>query len=150
MEKKLIIIILGVIFYVTSGPYDFEFTRFGCTSSTFSLLTATFVIWWPLQCSLDPDQVRRNVGPVLDPNLVLLEDIFEKDYNKSMKLLRMQRVRISVGTGLLCQNVTNPMYNLKSSGHIYRNKYNLSRDMWFPTMWHFDKCRLRRACAASF
>ena len=21
--------------------------------------------------------------------------------------------------------------------------------MWFPTMWHFDKCRLRRACAAS-
>ena len=25
----------------------------------------------------------------------------------------------------------------------------LSCDMWFPTMWHFDKCRLRRACAAS-
>ena len=24
----------------------------------------------------------------------------------------------------------------------------MSRDMWFPTMWHFDKCRLRRACAA--
>ena len=23
-------------------------------------------------------------------------------------------------------------------------------DMWLPTMWHFDKCRLRRACAASF
>ena len=29
------------------------------------------------------------------------------------------------------------------------SKY-LSRDMWFPTMWHFDKCRLRRACAAFF
>ena len=26
---------------------------------------------------------------------------------------------------------------------------NVSRDMWFPTMWHFDKCRLGRACAAS-
>ena len=26
----------------------------------------------------------------------------------------------------------------------------LSRDMWFPTMWHFDKCRLRRVCAAFF
>ena len=26
----------------------------------------------------------------------------------------------------------------------------LSRDMRFPTMWHFDMCRLRRACAASF
>ena len=25
----------------------------------------------------------------------------------------------------------------------------MSRDMRFPTMWHFDKCRLRRACAAS-
>ena len=24
----------------------------------------------------------------------------------------------------------------------------LSRDMLFPTMWHFDKCRSRRACAA--
>ena len=24
----------------------------------------------------------------------------------------------------------------------------MSRDMWFPTMRHFDKCRLRRACAA--
>ena len=27
---------------------------------------------------------------------------------------------------------------------------HLSRDMWFPTMWHFDKSRLRWACAASF
>ena len=27
---------------------------------------------------------------------------------------------------------------------------NLSSDMWFPAMWHFDKCRLRLACAASF
>ena len=26
----------------------------------------------------------------------------------------------------------------------------LSRDMCFPTMWHFNKFRLRRACAASF
>ena len=26
----------------------------------------------------------------------------------------------------------------------------LSRDMWFPTMRHFDKCRLRRACAVPF
>ena len=26
----------------------------------------------------------------------------------------------------------------------------LSRGMRFPTMWHFDMCRLRRACAASY
>ena len=26
----------------------------------------------------------------------------------------------------------------------------LSRGMRFPTIWHFDKCRLRRACAASY
>ena len=25
----------------------------------------------------------------------------------------------------------------------------LSHDMWFPKIWHFDKCRLRWACAAS-
>ena len=27
---------------------------------------------------------------------------------------------------------------------------NMSRDMCFPTMWHFDKCSFRRSCAASF
>ena len=34
-----------------------------------------------------------------------------------------------------------------SEKHTY-----LSRDMWFPTMWHFDKtlCRRRQACLASF
>ena len=26
----------------------------------------------------------------------------------------------------------------------------LSREMWLQTMWYFDKCRFRRACAASF
>ena len=26
---------------------------------------------------------------------------------------------------------------------------HMSSDMWFPTMWHFDMCRLRRACVAS-
>ena len=25
---------------------------------------------------------------------------------------------------------------------------NMSCEMRFPTMWHFDKCRFRRACAA--
>ena len=24
----------------------------------------------------------------------------------------------------------------------------MSCDTWFPTIWHFDKCKLRRACAA--
>ena len=28
--------------------------------------------------------------------------------------------------------------------------FKLSRVMWFPTIWRFDKCRLRPACAASF
>ena len=27
---------------------------------------------------------------------------------------------------------------------------HMSRDMWFPTVCHFDMCRLRRASAASF
>ena len=26
----------------------------------------------------------------------------------------------------------------------------MSPDMWFPTMWQFDKCRLRPACAVPF
>ena len=28
--------------------------------------------------------------------------------------------------------------------------HNLSCNMWLPTLWHFEKCRLRWACAASF
>ena len=38
-------------------------------------------------------------------------------------------------------------------GEIRKISYiigQMSRDMWFPAMWHFDKCRLRRACAISF
>ena len=27
---------------------------------------------------------------------------------------------------------------------------DMSQNMWFPTMWHFDKCRLRLAFAAAF
>ena len=27
---------------------------------------------------------------------------------------------------------------------------HMSCVMWFPTMWYFEKCRLRLACVASF
>ena len=33
---------------------------------------------------------------------------------------------------------------------LYPMSLHLSRDTWFPTMWYFDMCRLRRAWAASF
>ena len=38
------------------------------------------------------------------------------------------------------------LVNLTRNSFLY---FIMSRDMWFPTMWHFDKCRLRHACAAS-
>ena len=31
-----------------------------------------------------------------------------------------------------------------------KEEEDMSRDMRFPAMWHFDKCRFRRACAPSF
>ena len=34
--------------------------------------------------------------------------------------------------------------------HSMKLDYSMSSDTWFPTMWHFDKCRLRRACAAVY
>ena len=38
-----------------------------------------------------------------------------------------------------------------ANGHVATDAdYDLSHDMRFPTMWHFDKCRLRQACAAPF
>ena len=35
------------------------------------------------------------------------------------------------------------------SNSFDNDEKQMSRDMWFPTMWQFDKYRLRRACAAS-
>ena len=32
----------------------------------------------------------------------------------------------------------------------YTLQLNMGRDMWFPTLWLFGKCRLSRACAALF
>ena len=33
---------------------------------------------------------------------------------------------------------------------IHHRTEQMSRDMRFPTMWHFDLFRLRQACAACF
>ena len=40
-------------------------------------------------------------------------------------------------------------YKLRNGSH-HSCMWNMSRDMWFPTMWYFDMCKLRRACEASF
>ena len=45
---------------------------------------------------------------------------------------------------------TSVFYDEKEDSHARFVIVHLCRDMRFPTMWHFDKCRLRRACAASF
>ena len=34
--------------------------------------------------------------------------------------------------------------------YLGTERHNLSHDTLFPTLCHFDKCRLRRACTASF
>ena len=38
----------------------------------------------------------------------------------------------------------------KSGAQILDSVYHMICGMRFPTMWYFDKCRLRQACAASF
>ena len=70
-------------------------------------------------------------------------------------------------TGTLCKYTTHQAENLKATMYASRlvrrcfdvmwllrrvivARLHLSRDMWFPTMWHFDNWRLRRACAAPF
>ena len=37
-----------------------------------------------------------------------------------------------------------------ASRDVVKSKLLMSRGLRFPSMWHFDKCRLRRACAASY
>ena len=49
----------------------------------------------------------------------------------------------------LGSTMRNPIIGLCISKRLGPHE-EMSRDMWFPTMWHFDKCWLRRACTASF
>ena len=61
--------------------------------------------------------------------------------------------KISFGLNMLNLISLNPYNHAESIS--YNELLNvfyiyLSREMWFPTMWHFDKCRLRQACAAPF
>ena len=44
---------------------------------------------------------------------------------------------------------TPPANMTKSMQRVNHLNKHLSPDMWFQTKWHFDKCRLRWACAAS-
>ena len=41
------------------------------------------------------------------------------------------------------------LYSILVRSFSFQINPNMSRDMLFPTLWHFDKCRLKRACAAS-
>ena len=41
-------------------------------------------------------------------------------------------------------------FSSKPKKSFSETRYKLSCDMWFPTMWYFDKCRHRQACAVSF
>ena len=43
-----------------------------------------------------------------------------------------------------------PLFGYSHEENLLSEYYKLGHDMWFPIMWHFDKCRLKQACAASF
>ena len=42
------------------------------------------------------------------------------------------------------------IHSLSSVYVLFMEIFFLSRDTRFSTMWYFNKCRLRRACVASF
>ena len=50
---------------------------------------------------------------------------------------------------ILSQQVTTRLQGKDKTDLQSQTQTQMSRDMWFSTMWHFDKCRLRRACVAS-
>ena len=75
-------------------------------------------------------------------------------YNLSEESL----IRLEIESSNICGTLT-IWHFVKGESEINKSRfwnlqrivwYNMSRGIWFPTMWHFDKCRLRRACAASF
>ena len=48
-----------------------------------------------------------------------------------------------------CMDLDKHILERKTVNNILHISLNMSRDWWFPAMWHFDMCILRRACAAS-
>ena len=75
------------------------------------------------------------------------EKMFEESINNSMFLpepdkdiMNVEREKINLPSELSETAVTEQIKQV-----LY-----MSHDNFFPTMWHFDKFKLRRVCAASF
>ena len=60
-------------------------------------------------------------------------------------------VELQAGLPLCCSQPQRQLFSYIKAHLSFYAEYILypymSRDKWFPTMWHFDKCRLRRAFA---
>ena len=77
----------------------------------------------------------------------------ETSGNAIMAQLDVNVVILVKGIGIPTFQVTKTvMSSMKHvlKTHIKLSKLNLSQYMRFPTIWHFDMCRLERASAASF
>ena len=60
------------------------------------------------------------------------------------------RISPSVSEADLHHHSENIRKDISHNVSISQMSSYMSRDIRFPTMWHYDKCRLRRAYAASF
>ena len=72
-----------------------------------------------------------------------IEDIAKCGYLQCTKLYRVLAIRS------MYMHLNTYFFNFVLYLLAYTLQLNMSRDLWFPMMWHFDKCRLR-ACAAFF
>ena len=77
--------------------------------------------------------------------------MFDRDGNGYIDAEELRICMINLGEKLSLEEVEEMIreVDVDFDGRMnYEGEY-ISHDMWLPTMWHFDKCRLTRACAAS-
>ena len=87
--------------------------------------------------------IRPQIWPRKTPEILTsnhIDEMFWSSHILSHKVVDcVTRIRLST-LNIAPLNVDKPQSTCN----------NMSRDMWFPTMWHFNMNRLRQAYAASF
>ena len=101
-------------------------------------------------------------GYILFDTLMVWKNFSEKLILKKISRRQKSMQNYPVGKELKYPIINNSSRRLSKIWHIiscelsanrwitWNIKLYLSHNMWFPTMWYFDKCRLRWACAVYF
>ena len=126
------------------------------TSVIFRENRCTYTLTFDLFRSADTLKIRAR-SPKPNQVFIMPQWIYPCKFGSNLStissdILCMQEsiTSMPISKGICTKNNMLSSPSMGRHNHVIDFKINLSRNMWFPTMWHFDMCRLRQACATSF